>query len=374
MAKRDYYEVLGVEKGASEEEIKKAFRKKAKEYHPDLNPDNKEMEAKFKELNEAYEVLSNAEKRAQYDRFGHAAFEQGGGASYGGSGFTGGFEGFGNVEDIFESFFGGGFGGFGGGSRRTRGGPQRGNDLRYDMRITFEEAAFGAKKDLEYTKEAACPDCRGAGAQNPGDVEICKTCGGTGQVQQVQNTPFGRFANTRTCEVCRGQGKIIKNPCPKCHGKGTVRVNRHLSINIPAGVDTGQVINIAGEGEAGARGGPAGDLYVYITVSPHKLFQRDGYNLLFEMPVSFVDAALGREIEVETLEGRVKYKLPEGTQAGTVFRLKNKGIQHGLSTGDLYVTVRVMVPKKLNEKQKEALQQFDDLLDGKEGKKGFFKK
>ena len=288
MAKRDYYDVLGVGKGASEDEIKKAFRKKAKEYHPDLNPNNKENEAKFKEVNEAYEVLSNAEKRAKYDSFGHAAFEQGGGPSYSSSGFTGGFEGFGNVEDIFETFFGGGFGGS---SRRARNGPQKGNDLRYDLRITFEEAAFGVKKELEFPKDATCSECHGNGAKSPDDVETCKTCGGTGTVQQVQNTPFGRFANTRTCDACKGQGKIIKDPCAKCRGRGTVRVNRKINITIPAGIDTGQVISIPGEGEPGKKGGPSGDLYVYITVSPHKLFKREGYNLLLEMPVSFADAA-----------------------------------------------------------------------------------
>ena len=371
MAKRDYYEVLGLSKGATEEEIKKAYRKLAKKYHPDLNPGNKEAEAAFKEVNEAYQVLSNPETRAQYDQFGH---EGPTGQGFGGFDFSGfGESGFG---DIFDMFFGGN--GFGGSTRRSSGrkGPSRGSDVRYDLDITFEEAAFGTKKEIEVVRMEVCPECNGTGARRPGDVMTCPVCNGTGEVSQAQNTAFGRFVNVRACDRCHGEGTIISNPCPKCHGRKQIRRVRKISVTIPAGIDNDQAITLRGEGEMGERGGPAGDLYVYITVKPHKLFKRKGYDLYCDIPITFGQAALGSEIEVPTLGGRLKYTVPEGTQTGTVFRLRNQGIQHlkGNIRGDLYVKVNIEVPKRLTEKQKELLQQFEELTGEMDQRKSFFNK
>ncbi|MGI6161164.1 MAG: molecular chaperone DnaJ [Christensenellales bacterium] len=360
--KRDYYEVLGVQKDAPAEDIKKAYRKLAKKYHPDVNPGDKASEAKFKEANEAYEVLSDDKKRSQYDNFGHAAFQNG--ADQGGAGF-GGFGGFGGgfgVEDIFENIFGG----FG---RATRNGPQQGNDLRYNLEISFEEAAFGADKDIRLTKDENCSDCGGTGAKNSESVKTCRHCGGSGYVSQRVNTLFGQSLSQRPCDVCGGEGKIIEEPCAKCKGKKTVRRTKTIKVNIPAGIDNGQAVTLRGQGQPGIRGGPAGDLYIYVTVRPHELYERRDYDLIGSVDISFAQAAMGSEIEIPTLNGKVKYKINEGTQPGTVFRLKGKGIKHlrGERYGDMYIRVNVLVPKKLNERQKALLMEFDDSLVQKGG-------
>ncbi len=375
MSKRDYYEVLGVSKSASDDEIKKAYRKLARKYHPDVNRDNsKEAEEKFKEASEAYEVLSNTEKKAQYDQFGHAAFN----GAQGGAGFEGGFGGFGGggaaggFGDIFDMFFGGQ--GFGGRSN----GPEKGADLRYDMEITFEQAAFGVEKEIEIPRTEDCPACHGTGAAPGTHVETCPDCKGTGQIQFTQNTPFGRMVNVRACERCHGEGKIIKTPCKECHGQGTVKARKKIKIKIPAGVDNGSRLRVAHEGEVGSRGGPHGDLYVYIFVKPHKLFSREGNDVICEVPISFVQAILGDEIEVPTLEGKVKFRIEEGTQSGTIFRLRNKGIPHlrGNTRGDQHVKVKVVTPKNLTEKQREILKEFARISgeDINPEQKGFFKK
>ncbi len=379
MSKRDYYEVLGVEKGASEDEIKKAFRKLARKYHPDMNRDDpKAAEKKFKEANEAYEVLSNSEKRAQYDQFGHAAFDpsQGGGqGGFGGGGFGGGFGGFGGFGDIFGDIFG--QGGFGGGARRN--GPERGADLRYDMEITFEEAAFGTEKDVQIPRTETCKTCSGTGSAPGSQPETCSVCHGSGQVQFMQKTPFGRMASVRACDHCGGTGQIIKNPCKDCRGRGTVKARRSIHIKVPAGVDSGSRLRVSGEGEAGLRGGPSGDLYVYIYVRPHKLFVRNDNDVVCEVPVTFVQASLGDEIEVPTLDGKVKMKIPAGTQSGTILRMKGRGIPYLRGQGrrgDQHVRVKVLTPQKLNDRQKELLREF-----AKEGgsnvnpeQRSFFKK
>lgn len=373
MAKRDYYEVLGVEKGASDAEIKSAFRKLAKQYHPDLNPGNAEAEAKFKEANEAYEVLSDAQRRARYDQFGHedpAAGAGGGGYSYGG--FSGGF------GDIFEDLFGGAFGGFGGGgAQRASNGPARGSDLRYNMTLAFEEAVFGVKKDITITRNENCDACSGTGAKAGTSPVTCSTCHGSGQVTQVQNTAFGRFQTSRPCPDCHGEGKIIKEPCSKCSGKGTLRKPRKITVNIPAGIDEGQVLTLRGEGEPGKRGGPTGDLYIAIAIKPNAKFRRDGQTLYTKIDISFATAALGGTVEIPVLQGApVTETLYEGTQPGTVIRIKEQGVP-ALRTnkrGDLLVTLNVEVPRKLNDKQREALKAFDDAMGGKAGgkKKAWF--
>lgn len=367
--KRDYYEVLGVSKGASPDEIKKAYRKLAKQYHPDVNPNDKEAEAKFKEVNEAYSVLSDEQKRSQYDRFGHDAF-----TGAGGSGFSGFDFGFGGLDDLFESFMGGGFGR----SRAKKTGPQRGNDLQYAIEITFEEAAFGVTKEISISRLQNCTACSGTGAKPGSTVETCKRCQGTGQVRYSQSTPFGQFVNVKTCDACHGEGKIITQPCESCHGKGRVSKNSRISINIPAGIDDGQTISLRGEGESGLRGGPSGDLYVTIHIRPHVLFKREGYDVVCDIPISFTQAALGAEIEIPTIDGITKYNIPEGTQTGTVFKLKGKGIKHLRSNnrGDQYIRVNVEVPTKLTQKQKEILRQFAEESgdEGLEQKKGFFNK
>lgn len=369
MAKRDYYEVLGLNKGASEDEIKKAYRKMAKKYHPDLNPGDEKAEAVFKEVNEAYQVLSNPETRAQYDQFGHDGPT---GQGFGGFDFSG--FGDGGFGDIFDMFFGGG--GFGGTSRRRSRGPVRGSDVRYDLDISFEEAAFGTKKEIEVVRMENCTECKGTGAKKPDDVTTCPVCNGSGEVSHAQNTAFGRFVNVRTCDRCNGEGTIVSDPCPKCRGRKRVRRVRKISVTIPAGIDNGQAITLRGEGEIGERGGPAGDLYVYITVRPHKLFKRNGYDLHCDVPITFGQAALGAEVEVPTLEGKVKYSIPEGTQTGTVFRLRNQGIQHlrNNTRGDLYVKVNIEVPKRLSERQRELLREFDELTGETEQRKSFFEK
>ena len=365
--KRDYYEVLGVEKGASEDEIKKAYRKLAKANHPDLHPGDKECEERFKEINEAYEVLSDPDKRAKYDQFGHAAFDPSAGGP-GGAGF-GGFGGFG---DIFGDIFGGGFGdifggGFGGGQTQ-RSGPRRGENLRVRLNITFEEAAFGCEKEINVGRVEQCPDCKGTGCAPGTTPEVCPDCKGTGSVRTTQRTPFGMVQTSGACKKCGGRGKIIHQPCPRCGGRGAVRKNQTIKVKIPAGIDDGQTLNLRGKGNAGLDGGPAGDLYITCTVRPHKIFKRDRYDLYCDVPVSFTQAALGGEIDVPTLGGTTKYNIPAGTQEGTSFRIRGEGIQQfrGTNRGDMFFTVHVEVPKHLGEKQKELLRQFEDSLNGRE--------
>ena len=362
MSKRDYYEVLGVSKTATQDELKKAYRKLARKYHPDLNKDNEEAAEKFKECNEAYSVLSDDQKRAQYDQFGHAAFENGGMGGGGGFGGAGGFGGFGGsgMEDIFDMFFGG-QGGRGG--NRAKSGPQRGADLRFDLEITFEEAAFGLEKEINLYRDETCDHCHGEGAEPGSTVESCPECNGTGYVRFTQNTMFGQMVNERPCSRCKGEGKIISEPCKECRGKGTVKRNKKLKVKIPAGVDNGSRLRVSGEGEAGAKGGPSGDLYVYLYVKPHKFFERDGTTVLCEVPINIVQATLGADIKVPTLDGQVTMKVPEGTQPGKVLRLKGKGIPslRGGSRGDQLVRIKVVVPTKLSDKQKDALRKFADI-------------
>lgn len=351
MAKKDYYEVLGLQKGASDEEIKKAFRKLAIKYHPDKNQGNKEAEEAFKEINEAYQVLSDPEKKAQYDRFGTTDFN--------GGGFDGGFDfsgGFGDIGDIFESFFGGGFGGGG----RRKNGPTRGDDIEYSLNLTFEEAVFGVEKEIKIRRSEECETCSGSGAKPGTSAKTCDKCGGTGQVKTQRNTPLGSFVSMSTCDKCAGKGKVIYDPCPSCRGTGKEKKERKIKVNIPAGVDNGNVIPLRGQGEHGANGGPPGDLYVSIRVAPHALFKRKGFDVYIDTHISIAKASLGTEITVPTVDGDVKYTIPAGTQPGTMFRLRGKGVprvnSHG--RGDQYVNVIVDVPKELNEKQKEALRLF----------------
>lgn len=365
---KDLYEILGIGKNATDDEIKKAYRNLAKKYHPDVNPGNKEAEQKFKEINEAYQILSDPQKRAQYDQFGSSAFEQGG---FGQGDYDfGGFSGFGDIfSDIFDMF--------GGGTRRNTG-PQKGKDIRYDMMLTFEEAAFGVEREIEIERYEECDKCNGSGAKAGTKAETCPVCHGTGEVRVTQNTPLGRIVNVRTCSRCHGEGKIINEPCTKCNGTGKIRKTRKIKVNIPAGIDDGQMVSLRGEGEPGARGGARGDLFIVIRVKPHKIFIRDGYNVLLKMPISFAEAALGAEMKVPTIDGNVIYNIPEGTQTGTKFRLKGKGIPYinGRGRGDQIVEVYIDVPRKLTERQKELLrefQQLDNIENSKEGK-SFFQK
>lgn len=360
--KRDYYEVLGLKKDASEADIKKAFRKMAMQYHPDKNQGNKEAEERFKEINEAYGILSDKDKKDKYDRFGFAGVDPNSG--FGGAG--GGFGGFGGFEDIFDMFgFGGGrgFGGFGGASRRASQ-PQKGRDLQKAISISFEEACFGTNKTIEINKYVTCQTCHGEGTKEGTSKKTCPKCNGTGQVTHVQRTPLGNFQTTSTCDQCNGTGKIIDEPCPDCHGAGQVRKNVKIAIDIPAGVDSETVIPIRGQGEPGINGGPNGDLYIILNVKPHKVFKRSGADLYLDMPISFDQAALGAEIVVPTLEEKVKYKIPAGTQPNTIFRLKNKGVKYlrREAKGDLYVTVNIEVPTKLNSKQKKAIENLSCVL------------
>ena len=349
MSKRDYYEVLGVSKDADQQEIKKAFRKLAKKYHPDLNPDDKGSEVKFKEVNEAYEVLSDDEKRRKYDQLGHAAFDQEQG--FGGFGGGGNYQGFDDIfGDIFGDFFGGGAG-------RRRSGPKKGQDLKIRLNISFEEAAFGTKKEIKISRMEECSKCGGSGAEPGTNKKTCPTCNGSGSVRTVQNTPFGRFQNVSTCPECNGTGEIIEEPCTQCKGTGKEKKSRKITINVPAGVDNGSIIPLRGEGNHGEKGAPSGDLYVYLSVKPHKYFERDGYDIWYEKKISFPTAALGNIIKVDTLDGTVKYKIPAGTQTGTVFRLKNKGIQklRGSGRGDQYLKLVVDIPKDLDKKQSQMI-------------------
>lgn len=381
--KRDYYEVLGVDRNASEDEIKKAYRKLAKQYHPDLNPDNKEAEAKFKEANEAYEVLSDAEKKAKYDRFGHAGVDPSYAAGQGGYG--GGFNGQGfdfDLGDIFSNIFGGGFGGFGGGNNPNA--PQRGSDTQASVTISFEEAAKGCEREIDSNRIEVCDECHGSGAAPGSSPKTCPECHGRGQVTTQQRTAFGVFQTQKACSRCGGKGTIIENPCKKCRGAGRVRKGVKITVKIPAGIDDRQVINVRGQGNKGVNGGPAGDLRVAVNVRPHPIFERDGYNVWVEMHVSYAAAALGCELQVPTLDGKVKYNIPAGTQSGDVFKLKDRGIQslNNRGRGDQLVRVIVDVPRTLNDRQKELLLQLDEALGnetahlgrGGEDKKGFFGK
>jgi len=353
--KRDYYESLGLGKGASDDEIKKAFRQQAKKYHPDVNPGDKGAEARFKEVNEAYEILSDSEKKARYDQYGHAGVDP----NFSAGGGYGGFGGFGAMDfdlgDLFGSIFGGG-----GSSSRNRNAPRKGERVRADATITFEEAAFGCEKEVSVSRVETCTECSGSGCKAGTTAEKCANCNGRGTVTEQQRTPFGVMQSTVECKKCAGRGKIIHQPCEKCRGLGLVRRNRGIKVTIPAGIDNGQTISMRGQGSAGANGGEPGDLFVTIVVMRHAYFERDGTSVLLTLPVTFVQAALGAELEVPTLDGKVKYSMPEGTQTGTVFRLKGKGIQNLRSPGrgDQYITVRVVVPTGLSSEQKDLLYKF----------------
>lgn len=351
MAKKDYYDILGLNKGASDDEIKKAFRKLALQYHPDRNPGNKEAEEKFKEINEAYQVLSDPQKRAQYDQFGTADFNGGG---FDASGFD--FSDLGGFGDIFDSFFGGG--GFGSSSTgRKRNGPKKGNDLEYTISLTFNEAVFGVEKDINITRNERCETCSGTGAKPGTSPRTCDKCGGTGQIKVQRNTPLGSFVSMSTCDRCGGTGTIMSNPCTACGGTGKVRKQRKIKVNIPAGVDNGNVLPLRGQGEAGSSGGPSGDLYINIRVAPHPFFKRKDSDIYVDSHISFAKAAIGTELKVPTVDGEVKYEVPSGTQSGTIFRLRGKGVPrvNGHGRGDQYVNIIVDIPKSLNQKQKDAL-------------------
>ena len=370
--KRDYYEVLGVSKDASEAEIKRAYKKLARHYHPDMNPGDKEAEEKFKEINEANEVLSDPDKKARYDQFGFAGVDPNyaGGGGFGGGGFD-----FGDLGDIFGSFFGGGFGG---GGQQRRNGPQRGESIRMSVSLSFTEAAFGCEKEVTLERSEECPTCGGNGCAKGTTPEVCPDCHGTGSVQVRRQTPMGVFASTSPCSKCHGTGKIIHQPCEDCHGSGRVRKRRTVKVSIPAGIDNGQTISLRGQGHAGKNGGPNGDLLITVMVKPHELFRREGTSVFCEAPITFSQAVLGGELEIPTIDGKVKYDIPEGTQTGTVFRLKGKGIPvlNGRSRGDQFVTVTIETPRNLNHQQKEALKKFSESLgeNNYEKRKSFFKK
>ena len=370
--KRDYYEVLGVGRNATPEEIKKAYKKLAKKYHPDLNPDSKTAEEKFKEVSEAYSVLSDDNQRARYDQFGHEGLNGQGMGGFGGFGGFGG-QGF-DMGDIFSSFFGGGFGG----QTRDPSAPQRGGDLRLDLTVTFEEAAKGVEKEVSVTRMEACPDCKGSGAKPGTGRETCSQCNGSGRVRLNQTTPFGQFQTVKTCSACGGSGSIIKEPCPKCGGSGRVRKHHKIKVNVPAGVDNGSRLRMQGEGEGGVNGGSNGDLFIYVTVKPHKFFKREGDNVFLEQQISFAEAALGADIEVPTLDGPVKLTIPEGTQTGTTFRLRGRGFPklRGYGRGDQHVRVKLFTPQCLSDEQKELLRKFDSTYAEpvEEDKKGLFGK
>lgn len=364
-AKRDYYEVLGVSRDATPDQLKKAYRQLAKKYHPDVNKDDENAAEKFKEVAEAYEILSDEQKRATYDRFGHDAFDP----TKGGAGGFGGFgEGMGGFGDIFDMFFGNS-----GGNQRRRNGPQRGADREVRLDINFEDAVFGMEKDFDIQRIEKCGQCNGSGAEAGSDVKTCPQCQGSGQVRSAQNTPFGRFETVKTCPKCQGDGKIIEKPCSNCKGTGKVRKKRTINVRIPAGIDTGSRLRMQGEGEAGSNGGPAGDLYITIVVRSHERFSRDGYNLICQMDIDFIQAALGAEIDLALLGGvNHKMVIPAGTQPGDILTVKGKGIPHLHSqrSGDLKVVIQVKIPTKLNKRQKELLENFYEDNDDKDGKKG----
>ena len=379
--KRDYYEVLGVSKGASDDEIKKAYRKKAKQYHPDLNPGDAEAEAKFKEANEAYEVLSDSQKKARYDQFGHAGVDPNygaGGGAYGGGFGGGGFD-FGDLGDIFGSFFGGGFGG---GRQANPNAPQKGETVQTRVTISFEEAAKGCKRTVDINRVDSCPDCHGTGASAGSSPKTCPDCQGRGYVNVQQRTPFGVISSQKSCPKCQGKGKVIDNPCQKCRGNGRINKKVSVDVNIPAGIDDRQVFVVSGAGNAGVNGGPQGDLKVAVFVRPHAYFERDGYNVWLEQHISFTQAALGDNIRIPTLDGDVKFDLPAGTQSEAVFSLKGKGIQilNGRGRGDQLVRIVVDTPKNLTQRQRDLLAELEKELGVKRGapigngKEGFFDK
>ena len=378
--KRDYYEVLGVSKTATDEEIKKAYRKLALKYHPDYNPGDKTAEEKFKEINEAHEVLSDPEKRKRYDQFGFAGVDPNYAASQGAGagGFGGGFGGV-DLGDIFGDIFGGGFGGFAGGSTRANpNAPRKGQDIRVRITLSFDEAVHGCKKNITITRQQTCTECNGTGAAPGTSPEVCPDCNGRGYTIQQQRTPFGVMQSQQPCTRCGGKGKLIKTPCKVCHGSGRVATKKTLEVNIPMGIDDDQSFALRGMGDAGANGGPAGDVIVMVTVRPDELFQRDGYDVWVTIPITFSQAVLGDNITVPTIDGKVEYTLPEGTQSGTTFRLRGKGIQYlnGRGRGDMYVKCDVEIPKKLNKTQREALKKFEGTLkeENYEKRKGFFRK
>ena len=372
--KRDYYEVLGIGKGASDDELKKAYRKLAKKYHPDLNPGNKDAEIKFKELNEAYEVLSDNDKKSRYDQFGHAGVDPNfGGGAGGGNPFygAGGFD----INDIFDSMFGGGFGGR---QRANPNAPRRGTDCETTVAISFEEAAKGCNKNIAYQQIETCSDCDGSGAEKGSSPKTCPNCSGSGQVVINKRSPFGVIQSSQTCDRCKGKGKTVEKECKTCDGKGRLRKKKTISIDIPAGIDDEQVLNVGGRGNAGVNRGPSGDLHVYITVRPHPIFQRRGDDVWCDMPITLTQAALGAEIVVPTLYGKVSYVIHEGTQPGDTFKLKGKGIQHLQSSGkgDQFVKVMIEIPKNLSKKQKELLKEFEKNSEDKnyQKRKSFFGK
>lgn len=374
--KRDYYEVLGLVKGASEDEIKKAYRKMAREYHPDLHPDDPNCAEKFKEVNEAYEVLSDPSKKQKYDQFGHAGVDP----SYGGGGFGGGFEGgfnpFGDMGDIFENIFGGSFGT--GRASANANAPRRGQDINTTATISFMEACTGKKIDVKINKLEQCPECKGSGEKGGSTPQICRDCNGTGTVKVAQRTPFGTISTQKTCTKCGGKGKTHTNPCTRCNGQGRVRTSRQITVDIPAGIDNGQTLRVGGQGDAGLNSGPAGNLNVTITVKPHDVFKRDEFDIHCDIPITYAQAVLGDEITVPTIDGDVKYSVPEGTQSGTVFRLRGKGIRklQRNDRGDQYVKVFVEIPKNLDKNQKDMLKAFEATLDDKHyaKRKSFFDK
>ncbi len=370
--KQDYYEVLGVDRGASDDEIKKAYRAAAKKYHPDLNPGDKNAEAKFKEINEAYEVLSDADKRARYDQYGHAGVDPNYGAGGGGGGF-GGFGNFDDLGDIFGSFFGGGFG-----QSSNPNAARKGADTSATVNLSFEEAAKGCKKTITVTRVENCETCHGTGAEPGSKPRTCPSCHGTGQINVTQRTPFGAMQTTRVCDQCRGTGKIIDKPCRNCAGKGRVRLTKDRIVDIPAGIDDGQIINMRGGGDAGVNGGSPGDLHIHVAVRPHPIFTRNGYDIHCEVPVTFAQAALGADITVPTLDGKVQFNIHEGTQPGDEFKLRGKGIQrlnYG-GRGDEYVKIIVEIPKNLTKEQRELIKQFDSAVGEKNyrERKSFFEK
>ena len=375
--KRDYYEVLGIGKNATDAEIKSAYRKLAKKYHPDLNPGNKEAEEKFKEVNEANDVLSDPQKRQRYDQFGFAGVDPNYAAANGGGagGFGGGFGGV-DLGDIFGDIFGGGFGGgfsgFGGGSStRTANAPRKGHDIQASVILTFEEAAHGCSKKITINRQDTCPDCGGTGAAKGTSPETCPDCGGRGYVVTQQRTPFGVMQSQQPCSHCGGRGTIIRNPCKTCRGTGKTAARKSLEINIPAGIDDDQNIALRGQGDAGSNGGPAGDVIVHVTVKADPMFERDGYDVTIHVPITFSQAVLGDDVEVPTVDGRIVQHIPEGTQSGTKFRL----YLNGRGRGDQYVIVDVEIPKKVTRAQREALKAFEDSMkeDNYEKRKGFFK-
>ena len=374
--KRDYYEVLGLQKGASDAEIKKAYRKLAKQYHPDLNPDDPEAEAKFKEVNEANQVLSDPEKRAKYDQFGHAGVDP----SYGGgANFTGGFEGV-DLGDIFADIFGGGMGGFGGGRSSNPNAPRRGADIAVQLEIGFMEACKGVSHDITINRTEDCPECNGTGAKAGTSTKTCPDCKGRGYVTVQQRSMFGMMQSQRPCSKCGGKGKIVESPCGKCGGSGKTTMKKTVSVKVPAGIDDGMTLNVRGQGSVGSNGGSRGDLKVRISVRKDPVFEREDYNIWIDFPITYSQAALGAEIEVPTIDGKVSYNVPAGTQPGTVFRLRGKGVQKLQRSegdrGDQMVKINVEVPKNLNKKQKEALQAFEETLDEKnyEKRRSFFDK